>query len=154
MTTPVVSVALDDSLSAAASRMWERDCGALPVVAGNGQVAGMLTDRDICMATWSRGTAPELISVKDAMSTKLVTCFADDEVQDAAAAMRSSQVRRLPVVDADQCLVGVLSLADIARTAAAANDPRQRDELSRGIVSTLAVISQPPLPSLTAANMR
>lgn len=157
MTQNVASVSLDDALSTAASRMWERDCGALPVLEGSGRVVGMLTDRDICMATWSRATAPELVSVKDAMSTKLVVCSADDAIEDAQALMRSSQVRRLPIVDAEQNLVGVLSLADIARSAMAGNDPRRDEERRRGIVSTLAVISQrlPTVdPPLDGASLR
>jgi CBS domain-containing protein len=155
MTADVVSVLLDDTLSVAARRLWEHDCGALPVLEGSGRVVGMITDRDICMATWTRGTAPDLLSVKHAMSTKLVACSPDDVIEDAQAAMRSSQVRRLPVLDAEQQLVGIISLSDIARNAAAADDPQPNDERNRGIVSTLAVIGQPlRIPIVSAGAPR
>jgi CBS domain-containing protein len=115
MTKEAACVGVDENLASAAQRMWQRDCGALPVIREDGGVVGMITDRDICMATWSRGSAPDSISVKDAMSTSVVTCRPGDSVREVEGAMRSNQVRRLPVVDDEQRLIGIVSLADIAR---------------------------------------
>ena len=74
MTKNVAHVGTDDKLSYAAQLLWDRDCGALPVLRADGRVVGMITDRDICMAAWSRGLAPDAITVADAMSTQLVGC--------------------------------------------------------------------------------
>lgn len=117
MTKDVANVALQGTLADAAQKMWQHDCGALPVVQEDGTVVGMITDRDICMATWSRGSAPGTITVLDAMSTNLIACSPADSLQQVEAAMRSNQIRRVPVVDRDQHLLGIVSLADIARRA-------------------------------------
>jgi CBS domain-containing protein len=115
MTKETACVGVYESLASAAQRMWQQDCGALPVIHEDGSVVGMITDRDICMATWSRGSAPAALTVRDAMSTSIVTCRPGDSLREVEAAMRSSQVRRLPVVDDEQRLIGIVSLADIAR---------------------------------------
>lgn len=143
MTPSPATVTPEDHLNVAASRLWDQDCGALPVIDGSSVVVGVLTDRDICMATWSRATTPELIPVKDAMSMKLVSCRADDTIDEALAAMRSNQVRRLPVVDDEQRLVGMLSLADIVQSAHLRQD--DAEALGRAVVSTLGVICQRPV---------
>ncbi len=116
MTRGTISVRAEQSLAEAAGLMWQHDCGALPVVHGDdSRLVGMITDRDICMATWSRGCAPSAICVSDAMSQNIVHCSASDSIGRAEAIMQSNQVRRLPVLDAEDRLVGILSLADIAR---------------------------------------
>lgn len=138
MTRECASVTTADTLSVAAGKMWEKDCGSLPVLEGD-VVVGMLTDRDICMATWSRGSPPDGIRVLDAMSTKLVSCTTGDSIKQVKAAMRSQQVRRLPVVDTQGRLVGIISLADIV----------QREQ-GNGAATTLAGICQ---RSPTPANL-
>ncbi len=115
MTKQPATVSMDDALATAAQKMWDGDCGALPVLRSDGTVAGMITDRDICMATWSRGLAPSAICVAEAMSTDLVSCSPEDTIAAVEGALRSNQLRRLPVLDAAGRLVGILSLADIAR---------------------------------------
>lgn len=116
MTRAAVSVSADQTLAEAAGLMWQFDCGALPVVHSDGvRVVGMLTDRDICMATWSRGCPPAEIRVLEAMSQDVVHCTESDSMGRAEAIMQSNQVRRLPVLDSEARLIGILSLADIAR---------------------------------------
>lgn len=141
MTRECASVTTDDTLSVAAGRMWEKDCGAVPVLEGD-VVVGMLTDRDICMATWSRGSPPDGIRVLEAMSTKLVTCTTADSIKQVEQAMRSQQVRRLPVVDSERHLLGIISLADIVQR-----------ESGNGVATTLAGICQrSPSPAALAAQ--
>src|SRR5262245_48277997 len=94
MTKEPACVQTSDRLAHAAQLMWQEDCGALPVLQG-ATVVGMITDRDICMATWSRGLPPEGIQVCDAMSTRLVTCSPRDSISDVESRMRSNQLRRL-----------------------------------------------------------
>src|SRR5687768_2334487 len=112
MTRKVACVRADEPLSSAAKLMWDCDCGAVPVIDGSDRVVGMITDRDICMATWSRDQAPSGISVHQAMSEELHQCSPDASVATAEGLMRSKQIRRIPVVDENQRLAGILSLAD------------------------------------------
>lgn len=118
MTRDVKSCGLQDSLNTAAQLMWEERCGALPVVDGQRRPIGFLTDRDICMAAYTQGKPLAQIRVETAMSRKVVTCSAEDELDSAAQLMRQSRTRRLPVVNPDGTLAGLLSLDDLACEAA------------------------------------
>lgn len=109
-----------DALNAAAQVMWEHDCGCVPVVMdeeGGARVVGMLTDRDICMAAYTQGRPLEAIKVASAMSKRVCSCRDTDSLMVALNVLRTNQLHRLPVVDADDHLIGLLSLADIAREA-------------------------------------
>jgi CBS domain-containing protein len=144
MTRNTFSVRAGQTLADAAQLMWDCDCGALPVVEDNGnRVVGMLTDRDICMATWSRGAPPGNISVSEVMSQNLVYCSGSDSIGRAEQIMQSSQVRRLPVLDGDQRLIGILSLADIARATERAKIVP--DGSGNGLAATLAGICRAPI---------
>lgn len=112
MTKGAVSCAPDDSLAAAAGAMFKRDCGMLPVVSGS-KVIGAVTDRDIAIAASTRDLPPSQIRVSEISDRKPVTCSPEDKVEDALAKMSKQRVRRLPVVGADDVLVGVISLADV-----------------------------------------
>jgi len=127
------------SLNDAARIMWERDCGIVPIVASDedGRVVGMVTDRDICIAAYTKGRRLQDIPIADVMSKKVVSCRASDELGAAERTMQQAQVHRLPVVDDGGRLLGVLSLADIARATARG----ARDKVSAGEVGeTLAAI--------------
>ncbi|HET9932682.1 MAG TPA: CBS domain-containing protein [Polyangiaceae bacterium] len=116
MTVNVARVASDEPLSSAARLMWDCDCGAVPVTDSiNHRVIGILTDRDICMATWIRDKPPSEIPVREAMSRDLFYCSPDQSISSAESLMRAKQVRRIPVLDDDKNLLGILSLADIAK---------------------------------------
>jgi CBS domain-containing protein len=139
MTRGTISVRAEQTLAEAAGLMWQYDCGALPVLRGeDARLVGMITDRDICMATWSRGAAPASIIVSDAMSQNIVHCSDGDSIGRAEAIMQSNQVRRLPVLDAEERLVGILSLADIAR--ATEGDKPELFATGDGVGKTLAGI--------------
>lgn len=142
MTRNTTSVRADQTLADAAQLMWDCDCGALPVVDG-ARAIGMITDRDICMATWSRGAPPSAIGVTEAMSQNVVHCSANDSIGRAEAIMQSNQVRRLPVVDAEERLIGILSLADIARATERAK--LVPDGAGNGLAATLAGICRAPI---------
>jgi CBS domain-containing protein len=143
MTRDVRSVASDQSLSAAAQLMWECDCGAIPVrEAGGAKVIGMVTDRDICMATWSKGLAPAHIPVAEAMSSRLVPCSPNDTIATAESMMRANKIRRVPVVDADGGLVGILSLADIAQSVGKRRFLGDPDLAAEPFAQTIAAICE------------
>jgi CBS domain-containing protein len=145
MTKSLQTCRADDTLSQAARIMWEADCGAVPVVSsdGEGRVVGIVTDRDVCMAGYTRGVPLAQLRVREAMAEDLRCCKASDTLAEAEAAMRAAQVRRLPVVDESGHLVGLLSLADLAREAARERGSK-RPAISEGEVGdTLACICEP-----------
>jgi CBS domain-containing protein len=142
------------SLTDAAMAMWRRDCGIVPVVQGaTGRLVGVITDRDICIATATRHAAPERITVGDVMQTDVVTCRPEQDVHDALDAMRQYRVRRLPAVDASDRVVGVLSLSDVVRRAEPVGRkgpgvPSEEVLLAFQAVSTPRALTEPELVSV------
>ena len=114
MTKEVKTCALETDLSAVARSMWMRDCGVLPVVDDKGQVVGMITDRDVCIATGCRRRDPATILVSEVMRRQVYSCLPDADLCEALQIMQQKQVRRLPVIDSAGKLCGVLSLDDVA----------------------------------------
>jgi CBS domain-containing protein len=129
----------DDSSSQAAQIMWDNDCGCVPVVDAEGRAIGMITDRDICMAAFTRGKPLSEIPVSTVFSRNVVTVHEDEPVEAAEAAMRSHRVRRVPVVDARGRPVGILSLNDLARRAG----HHRGDVDVNDFVGTFAAICEP-----------
>lgn len=106
-----------DSLAAAASWMWQSDCGSLPVVDDGGQLCGWITDRDVSMALGMQAARATDLQVRQIMTGPVHRCREHDKVTDALSLMAEKQVRRLAVVDSNEALVGVLSIADLVRAA-------------------------------------
>jgi CBS domain-containing protein len=113
MTQHVEVVMPGDTVADAARRMKEHDIGPLPVCAHQ-SVIGMITDRDIAMRAVAAGLDPKTTKVRDVMSSALICCYEDQEVEVAAHLMQSQQIRRVLVLDRDKRLVGIVSLADLA----------------------------------------
>jgi CBS domain-containing protein len=93
--------------------METEDCGSLPV-AENERLVGMLTDRDITIRAVARGLSPQDGKVRDVMSREVRYVYDDESVRDVATVMGDLHVRRLPVLDRDKRLVGIVSLGDLA----------------------------------------
>jgi CBS domain-containing protein len=106
-------VTLETPISEAAELMESEDVGSLPVLEDD-QLAGMVTDRDIVIRAVAKGKDPRGMPVREVASRELVTVYADDDLANALQKMASEQVRRLPVVDEENRLVGVLAQADVA----------------------------------------
>jgi CBS domain-containing protein len=123
--------------------MWDCDIGCLPVLDGTGQVVGMITDRDICMAAFTRGERLQDIPVSIAMAKEVLSCSPDATLVEAEEVMRSGQVRRLPVIDSDSCLVGIVSLNDLALLAEREIGRKNRDLSAQEVTATLAAICAP-----------
>jgi CBS domain-containing protein len=133
----------DDNLAAAASRMWDCDIGCLPVLDGAGEVVGIVTDRDICMAALTRGQPLRDIPVSVAMAKEVLSCSPEATLVEAEEVMRSGQVRRLPVIDSDGSLVGIVSLNDLALLAEREIGRKSRDLSAQEVTATLAAICTP-----------
>ncbi len=156
MTSQVAHCRPEDDDLTAARLMWENDCGIVPVVDASERVVGVVTDRDLCMAAYTRGSALDAMRVGDAMSQSVHSCRGDDSVEDALAAMRDAQVRRLPVLDGEDRIIGMLSLNDIVLGMAELEPGRKRTALTSALTDSLNGICAhrhgsteiaPPLPT-------
>jgi CBS domain-containing protein len=146
MSKPVITCSPIDSLDQAARLMWEFDCGAVPVVDTDGTVAGIVTDRDACMAAYTQGKSLKDIAVSEAMARQVFCCRPDDALEAVERLMESKQIRRLPVVDAEKRPVGLVTLGDIARCT------RHHDDGDEGeVVRILSAISRPRRRELRTA---
>ena len=117
MTHDVVVANPSQTIAEAARMMSECDAGILPV-GENDRLVGIITDRDIAIRAVAKNKGPDT-PIRDAMSKEQVLyCFEDDDVSDAAKNMGDQQVRRLPVLNRDKRLVGIVSLGDISKDAA------------------------------------
>jgi len=114
MTRNVHACTVHQSLNAAARIMWDHDCGCVPVVDERGRLAGIVTDRDICMAAYTQGLPLEAIPVERVMSARVISCTRGDDLKTAHRLMRTHEIHRLPVADSRGRLVGILSLSDLA----------------------------------------
>ena len=148
MRTRVYVCGPEDTLARAAQLMWEKDLGCLPVCGAGRKAIAMLTDRDISMAAFMQWKHLAEASVESAMSRSLFACSPDDELGQAEEVMRVNQVRRLPVVDAEGMLVGLLSLGDVARYVHQ-RSPRNNGTLAQQrLADTLAAICEPRFHSI------
>jgi CBS domain-containing protein len=140
MTTDVYTCRPEDTLKDAAKIMREIDCGAVPVVDGRTELVGILTDRDICLCASEHDEPLTVLQVSEAITWKPVTCSPEDDLDCAESQLGTHQIRRLPVVDPDGHIVGIVSFGDIARARAnsheSANDPTK-------VAATITAISQP-----------
>jgi CBS domain-containing protein len=113
MTRDVVTVRPDTSVREAARVMKELNVGALPVCDGQ-RLVGMLTDRDIVVRATADGMQPDTTLVLAVMTEEVCWCFEDDPVEKIEQAMAGRQIRRVPVVDSENRLVGIVALGDLA----------------------------------------
>jgi CBS-domain-containing membrane protein len=153
MTKQVSCCRPDSTLAEAAQLMWDNDCGCLPVCRGHdgNRVVGIITDRDICMSALFTGRPLYELRVFDAMSRQVQTCRPGDSLTDVERIMRTARVRRLPVVDEQGLLVGMISLADLAREAARLSHLEAPDLTETDVGETLAAICQPAARQQLAA---
>jgi CBS domain-containing protein len=142
MSRQVSTCSAQDTLERAAGLMWNSDCGCLPVCDGNGNlhVRGVVTDRDICMAALFQGRSLQDLRVEEAMSKSVESCSPGDSIAEAEQKMQASQVRRLPVIADNGSLVGIISMADIAREANRQQHSPRHDISTSEVGTTYAAI--------------
>ena len=150
----------ETNLAMAAMQMWEGGFGVLPVLADGGKVVGMITDRDICMAAATKHRDPATIRVEEVVTGEVYGCSPDTDIHEALKIMQQRQVRRLPIINAeDGKLAGILSLNDIALKAQADGKAELTDQAVENTlkaicghpVFTLATPFKPSAPQITAA---
>ena len=140
MTRDVRSMVPTDTLAAAAKVMDELNVGVVPVCEGD-RLVGVVTDRDIVVRGLARDLDPRQCKLADVMSGHVRTARQDDDVNEVLTEMANSQIRRMPVVDGQDRLVGILSIGDIAAKGA-------EDEEDVGL--SLGDISSPAEPDRSA----
>lgn len=145
MTKDVRTCKPNDTLEMAARLMWDHDIGALPVVDDSGQLIGMVTDRDACMAAFMQRQPLHDIQVSVAMTKHVVACRPEDSDAEVAKRMAHNKVRRIPVVDDAQRPIGVVSLNDLALAMS-----RTREITAAEVARTLAAIVAPRAAPATA----
>ena len=136
MTRNVEVVRPNSSVQDAASKMKSLDIGSLPVCDGS-KIHGMITDRDIVIRAVAEGRDSTQTKVADVLTDNLIYCFEDQSVQEAADAMQQYQIRRLPIVNRDKELVGIISLGDLAVDT----------DNAKLAGATLVDVSQPAVPA-------
>ncbi|HSF21348.1 MAG TPA: CBS domain-containing protein [Burkholderiales bacterium] len=113
MTPGADSVGPGQTLQEAARKMRDINIGSLPVWE-DGQLLGMITDRDICCRAIAEGRDPTRTTVRDIMSRNVACCFSDDDIADAAQLMERKRLRRLAVLNRDRTMAGFLTVDDLA----------------------------------------
>lgn len=142
MSRPAHCCGLYDPLTEAARVLWDHDCGLVPVVEPvTNALLGVLTDRDICMAAYTRGLPLSAIAVDSVASTAVVTCFAHEDAAAVLERLKRHRLRRLVVVDEDGAVEGVVSLNDLARASQRAKGGA-RTALERELARTIAEVSR------------
>jgi len=140
MTRDVKFCELETNLAAVTELLWQSDCGALPVMDGN-RLAGVITDRDICIALGTRNVPACELKAGDIIGHEVFTCAPTDEIHQALKTMRTHKVRRLPVTDHEGQLSGVLSLNEIVLRSHKL--PRKAGDLSyEDVATTLKAICE------------
>jgi CBS domain-containing protein len=134
MTRNVATCRPDQTAADAARVMWDRDCGVVPVVDRDGTLKGVVTDRDLLMASQIQGKNPAELRLSSLVRGPVETCRDDSDVQFVLSKMASRQIRRVPIVDRNERLVGIISINDLALRAV--DDERQM----RPLTKTLAEI--------------
>ena len=127
MTREVRTVSPDTTLQQAAQLLQELDIGSLPVCNGQ-RLLGMVTDRDMTVRGTAAGLPPQSTAVKDVMTESVAYCLETDSVDDVMRKMGERQLRRIPVIDGERNLVGIVALGDLAT-----NRARNTDKVLRKI---------------------
>ena len=147
MTAPVKTCRTTALLGDAARVMLDAGCGCLPIVDSRGRLAGMLTDRDVCLSVAARHQSPWEIPVRDVMAGDVVSCAPDDDISAALVAMKANRIRRVPVVDEAGRVKGLISIDDVVRNTGLA---RGRVPMEAAI-DVLRHVCAPPEPDLVGA---
>ncbi|HEV8136033.1 MAG TPA: CBS domain-containing protein [Pyrinomonadaceae bacterium] len=151
MTPNATAIWLTESLADAAKLMWENDCGALPIIKDGRKVIGMITDRDVCMAAAMKGRNPSAISVEEIMTRQVYAAKPEENIDQALQTMREHQVRRLPVINADGELEGILSINDIVLHAKLPNGASSGRIDYTDVMKTYQTICQHRVPAMLQA---
>jgi CBS domain-containing protein len=137
MKTDVGCCNSDDDLTKVIGIMLLKDCGAVPVVDDENKLVGIVTDRDICLAIGKLDQKTSEIKIGDIMKNRIIACSPDDELKTALKKLKRFKVRRLPVVDKNRKIVGILSITDFLVSL------KKDKSIRKKVYSTLKAIGKP-----------
>jgi CBS domain-containing protein len=136
MTKQVTTCRPETNLAVASALMWENDCGALPVLAETGELAGIITDRNICIALGTRNARASELTVREVVEPHPLTCKSADDIRSALQIMGEAKTRRLPVVNEDGGSEGLVSIDDIVLSLQRGDGSKVGTALAYGDVAT------------------
>lgn len=139
---------LGTNLGSAVELMWNGNCGFLPVVDEEGRVAGVITDRDICIALATRGRPAGEITAGEVMTRNLFSSKPDEDIHVALQTMREAKVRRLPVIARDGGLVGIVSMDDLVMHAEPRGIGKEPELTCEEVVKTYQAVMQRRSPAV------
>jgi len=137
----------EDPLATAGRLMAEGGCGVVPVVDGEGHVVGMISDRDICLALAQRDEKPSAVPVREVMRTDVHTCTPENDIREALAQMSRWRVRRLPILDEQHHLAGIVSLDEVVLEAKPFVSEGFSGPLLNQVAETLRSVCRHDLPA-------
>ncbi|MCI0659553.1 MAG: CBS domain-containing protein [Acidobacteria bacterium] len=132
----------ETNLAAVATIMWDGDCGVMPVVNEEGKVVGMITDRDISIALATKGRLASEIPVSEVITGKAYSCELDEDIKSALKTMRHERVRRLPVINDDGRLQGILCMNDVILRAEEARGKHVPEISYEDVMSTMKALCE------------
>lgn len=147
MTANPTTCSTSDDLASTALKMWQDDCGILPVVDAGG-LEGVITDRDIAMALALKGAAATEVLVGEVITGRIFGCAPEDAITDALDLMREHRVRRLPVLDGGK-LVGLLSLNDVILEATSSAGVQKKPTYAQVLEALKGVCAHRQVPVVT-----
>ena len=147
MTPNATAIWLTESLADAAKLMWENDCGVLPIIKDGRKVIGLITDRDVCMGSAMRDRNPSAVSVEEVMTGQVYAVGPDDNIDQALQLMQQHKIRRLPVINTEGELEGLLSMNDIVLHAKAPDAVTEDSIDYDDVIKTYQAICEHPEPA-------
>lgn len=142
----------ETNLGSAIELLWGRNCGILPIVDAKQKVIGVVTDRDLCVALGTRNRLPGQITVGDVATGEVHSCRRQDDIHEALQTMAKKRVRRLPVVNEEGVLEGILSMDNVVLHTESAGRGRKPELSDEDVVRALREIYGPQVPQLVEAH--
>ncbi len=142
----------ETNLGSAIELLWERNCGILPIVDAKQKVIGVVTDRDLCVALGTRNRLPGQITVGEVATGEVHSCRGQDDIHAALQTMAKKRVRRLPVVNEEGILEGILSMDNVVLHTESATWGRKPELSDEDVVSALRQIYGPQVPQIVEAR--
>lgn len=137
MTKEAARCTPDINLGAAVEILWNSDCAMLPVIDTHEKIVSVITERDICIALGTRNRLPGEITVGEVATKRAICCSSTDDVRSALAKMLEAKVRRLPVVNAEGRLEGILTMDDVVEPVLLKSTLRENGRTSEDLANTL-----------------
>ena len=142
----------ETNLGSAVQLLWERDCGFLPIVDAKRKLIGVVTDRDLCVALGTRHQPPGRITVGEVATGKVHSCKEKDDIHAALETMAKRRVRRLPVVNDEGVLQGILSMDNVVLHTESSGFGHKAELSNEDVVNTLRQIYGPLVPQVAEAQ--